>query len=66
MLTTDKTHVYIDLQESLIRSKLINFLENQGVKEIEGKPLEECYTFQLDKMAKYWKLNELRFSVEAV
>ena len=66
MLTTDKTHTYINLQESLIRTKLIKFIENQGVKEIEGKPLEECYTFQLVKVAKYWKSSELRFLVEAV
>ena len=66
MLTPSKSLANPDPKEPFIRSRLIKFLEEKGVKEIEGKPLEECYSFQLVKVANYWKSNSVQFLVEAI
>lgn len=55
MLATAKSRMYNDLKEPLVRSRLIKFLETKGVQAIEGKPLEECYTFELFRVANFWK-----------
>jgi hypothetical protein len=58
MLATTKSRIYGDLKEPLVRSRLIKFLETKGVQEIEGKTLEDCYTFELFRVANSWKGNE--------
>ena len=55
MLTASRSHNYSNLKEPLIRSSLIKFLESKGVKKIEGKRLEDCYTFHLIRTANYWE-----------
>jgi len=66
MLAPDKFHADANNEEPLVRSRLIKFLEDKGVDAIEGKPLEECYTFQLIKIANYWKSGEFGSLIEAV
>ena len=58
MLAPDKSHADLDPHEPLVRTRLIKFLEDKGVEKIEEKSLEECYTFQLIKVANYWKSSE--------
>lgn len=55
MLATTKSRIHSDLKEPLVRSRLIKFLETKGVQAIDGKPLEECYTFELFRVANEWK-----------
>lgn len=45
----------------LTRDRMIKLLESNGVKEIEGKALEDCYTFQLKMVACRGKSSKLRF-----
>ena len=47
-----------DLILKKTRRKLIRFLEDRGITEIEGVPLEECYTFQLIRVARRWGWNQ--------
>jgi len=66
MLAPDKSHTEVNVNEPLVRTRLVRFLEEKGVNAIEGKPLEECYTFQLIKVANYWKTSEFGSLIEAV
>ena len=66
MLATDKFHADANGDEPLVRPRWIKFLEDKGVSEIEGKPLEECYTFQLIRVANYWKSSRFGSLIEAV
>ena len=66
MLAPDKSHAQVNSEEPLVRTRLIRFLEDKGVNAIEGKPLEECYTFQLIKAANYWKSSDFGSLIEAV
>jgi len=63
MLTANKVHNDLNPKEPLIRSSLIKFLESKGVRKIEGKKLEECYTFQLIRTANYWETGKLNVFV---
>jgi len=60
MLTPNSSHTDINPIKPLTRERVIKFLESKGVREIEGKPLEECYTYQLLMVANYWKSSRLR------
>jgi hypothetical protein len=66
MLAPNKSHAEVTGDEPLVRTRLIKFLEDRGVNEIEGQPLEECYTFKLIKVANYWKSSEFGSLIEAV
>jgi len=48
------------------RRNLIKFLEDKGIKEIEGIALEECYTSLLIRVARAWewRLTEDREVIE--
>ena len=48
------------------RRNLIKFLEDKGIKEIEGIALEECHTSLLIRVARAWgwRLTEDREVIE--
>jgi len=48
-------------REQLTRTEIIKLLEKKGVTEIEGKPLIDCYTYELLKVANRWKLSKVRY-----
>jgi len=66
MVAAEKFHADTNNEEPLVRSRLIRFLEDKGIETIEGKPLEECYTFQLVKLANYWKSTDFGSLIEAI
>ena len=48
-------------REQLTRTETIKLLEKKCVTEIEGKPLKDCYTYELLKVANRWKLSKVRY-----
>jgi hypothetical protein len=39
----------------LTRTEIIKLLEKKGVAAIEGKPLRDCYTYELLRAVNRWK-----------
>jgi len=39
----------------LTRERIIKLLESRGVRDVEGKRLQECYTFELRLLALHGK-----------
>ena len=48
-------------REQLTRTEIIKLLEKNSVTEIEGKPLRDCYTYELLEVANRWKLSKVRY-----
>ena len=46
----------------LTRDKMIRLLERKGIRQIEGKDLDACYTFQLKMAQNYAGTGNIRFS----
>jgi hypothetical protein len=36
-----------DNKTLLLRGEMIKFLKKNGILELQGKPLEDCYTYEL-------------------
>ena len=45
---------------SLTRTEMIRLLERKGVTAIEGKPLRDCYTYELSEVVNRWKHSKVR------
>jgi hypothetical protein len=45
----------------LTRTEIIKLLEKKGVTEIEGKPLRDCYTYELLEVVNNWDRGKVRY-----
>jgi hypothetical protein len=48
-------------REQLTRTEIIKVLEKKGVTEIEGKPLIDCYTYELLEVVNNWDRGKVRY-----